>query len=93
MLRAAKIDSNHAEIVRELKQLPGISVYSTAQLKKFCDIIVGFRNKNYLFEIKVDSKKKLTEGESLFQQNWMGQVNTVTCVEEILEIIGFKLYK
>lgn len=90
MLRAAKIDSNHAEIVRQLKMLTGISVYSVAQLKKFCDIIVGFKGKNYLFEIKKGHKSKLTPGETLFQQNWEGQVKTITSVDEVLSEIGFK---
>jgi hypothetical protein len=87
MIRAAKIDGNHAEIVRQLKCIPGVSVKSVAQLKKFCDILVGYKNKNFLFEIKKDKKKKLTEGEDKFQSEWTGQVDTVTSVEEILKVM------
>jgi len=87
MLRNAKIDSNHASIVKSLRSIPGVSVFSTAQLKKFCDIAVGFRGKNYLFEIKKDVKSKLTDGEKSFQDKWTGQVDTVTCVEDILRIL------
>ena len=87
MLRSAKIDSNQKEIVRQLRCIPHISVYSTAQLKKFCDIVVGYCGRNYLFEIKKDKKSKLTDGESKFQDGWKGQVNIVTSVDEILKII------
>jgi hypothetical protein len=87
MIRAAKIDCNHAQIVKQLRCFPHITVVSVAQLKKFCDIIVGSGGKNYLFEIKKDKKAKLTEGEAKFQSTWKGQVHTVTSVSEILSII------
>jgi hypothetical protein len=88
MLTKAKIDSNHADIVKQLRSIPGVSVHSVAQLKNFCDIIVGVRGKNYLFEIKKDNKSKLTEGEEKFQKSWFGNVHTVSSCEQILKIIG-----
>ena len=89
MIRAAKIDNNHKEIVNKLRQFPGISVISVAQLKNFCDICVGFKGKNYLYEIKCNKKKKLTQGELHFQFIWRGHIKTITSAEEILEEIEY----
>jgi len=88
MRRDAKPDGNQTEIVTQLRRIPGITVHHVHQLKKFCDIIVGFRGRNYLFELKIDKKKKLTSGEKNFQEEWAGQVNTVSSVGEILIILG-----
>jgi len=92
MIRAAKIDSNQAEIVTQLRSIPGISVRSVAQLKGFCDIIVGYKNQNFLFEIKQTEKSQLTFKEKLFHRQWKGQVKTVTNVEQILIAIGATYY-
>lgn len=88
MIVAAKVDANQKEIVKKLRMYPGVSVHHAHQLKKFCDLVVGFRGANYLFEIKKNKKQKLTEGEKEFQEKWRGQVNTVDSAEEILKIIG-----
>jgi hypothetical protein len=88
MRRDAKPDGNQTEIVTQLRRIPGITVHYVHQLKNFCDILVGYRGRNYLFEIKKDQKKKLTPGEKKFQEEWTGQVNTVSSVEDILLILG-----
>lgn len=88
MIRAAKIDTNQTEIVAQLRKIPGVSVRSVAQLKGFCDIIVGYKYQNFLFEIKKTEKSGLTYKEKLFQSRWRGQVKTVTNVEQILKVIG-----
>jgi hypothetical protein len=91
MITKAKIDSNHAQIVKDLKCIPGVSVHSVAQLKRFCDIVVGFRGKNYLFEIKKNKKSKLTDGEKVFSDHWTGQINVITCTSDALYIMGILL--
>jgi hypothetical protein len=87
MIRAARIDTNHKEIVDKLRCIPNVSVRSVAQLKGFCDIIVGYRGRNYLFEIKKDGKSKLTDKEKIFQDTWHGQVLTIYNIDDILKLI------
>jgi hypothetical protein len=84
-----RVDVNQPRIVRELRQFPGVSVASTAALGKgFPDIVVGYRRRTYLYEIKADAKKKLTDDEAKFAAAWTGHLKTVTTTEEILRDIG-----
>lgn len=82
--RVAKVDSNQAEIVNQLRK-SGAKVLHLHQLKNCCDLLVGFKGKIALFEIKTSIKKKLTDGEDKFKNEWHGYpVYTATCVEDIL---------
>jgi len=58
----------------------------------FPDIVVGFRGKTYLIEIKdgskPPSKRKLTEEEQFFFDVWVGHVEVVESVDQALHIIG-----
>ncbi len=49
MKYAKQVDDNQKQIVRELRQIPGVSVYVIGQP---VDLLVGYRAKNYLIEIK-----------------------------------------
>jgi hypothetical protein len=52
MRRAARVDHNHAEIVRALRDV-GATVESLAAIGSGCpDALVGFRGVNVLLEIK-----------------------------------------
>lgn len=83
--RAARTDSNQTQIVSQLRQL-GAKVLHLHQLKNCCDILVGFKGKLALFELKVDNKKKLTDGESKFKEEWFGYpVFTATNIDDILD--------
>jgi len=66
MKTAARVDSNQNEIVTALRKI-GAVVLSIAQVKKAFDILVGFRGKLFMMEIKDGSKpksqRKLTSGE------------------------------
>lgn len=92
--RNARVDGNHREIINALESIPGISVKSVATIKKFVDIIVGYKGRNFLFELKDPKKppsaRKLTPGEKEFQEKWTGQSQVALSVEEILQVIGFK---
>lgn len=69
MRRAAKKDSNHAQIVRELRQA-GASVLELYQLGCGCpDLLVAMYGWQVLVEVK-DSKGKLTPDEQLFFDTW-----------------------
>lgn len=56
------------------------------------DIAVGYRGKNFLFEIKdwkqPPSKRKLTLDEKKWHQAWNGQVHVVETFDEALKIIS-----
>ena len=90
MRRAAKVDANHVEITAALRGI-GATVKPTHQLKGFVDLVVGFRGKNYLFEIKDGSKppsaRKLTGKEQEFHDTWNGSVCIVESVQDALNVL------
>ncbi len=92
MRRVCKVDRNQPEIVKGLRKI-GATVLITSQLKNCFDILVGYNGVNYIMEIKdgelVPSKKRLTEGEIKFKDNWRGGTyNIVESLEEAIEIIS-----
>ena len=92
MRRAAKIDDNQREIVSALRRV-GCSVQSLAGVGRGVpDLVVGFRNRNFLLEIKDGSKpqckRKLTPDEQNFHSMWKGQVVIVENVDEALRAVG-----
>lgn len=89
-----KIDANQNEVVKSLRQLPGISVRVTSMVGDGCpDLIIGYKAMNYLIELKdekkIPSKKKLTEPEEKFHQSWTGQINVCENLDEILKVINY----
>ena len=90
----AKVDANHPNIVSDLRKLKGVTVRSVATIKNFLDIIVGYDNRNYLFEIKDPDKplsqRKLTEGEQKFMDEWTGQADLALTTQDIIEVIKYK---
>jgi hypothetical protein len=87
-----KLDANHPEIVRAIKQFGG-SVLSLADLGDGApDILVGFRGKNILMEIKdgmqPPSKRQLTEDEKVFHSTWGGSVLIVESVQAALKFLN-----
>ena len=92
MRKYGKVDANQAQIVKYLRNA-GATVQSIASIGSGCpDIIVGYRGKNWLFEIKDGSKspsqRKLTSDEELWHEIWRGQVAVVNHAMQALEIIG-----
>lgn len=92
MRRAARTDSNHAEIVEALRRA-GASVQSLAAVGSGCpDLLVGHRGRNVLLEVKDGSKspsrRKLTPDEHVWHARWNGQVVTVESVEQALKAVG-----
>jgi hypothetical protein len=96
MRRAAKIDSNHADVVKVLLAY-GCSVQSLAAIGHGCpDLLAGFRGRNWLFEVKPmvgvrePRPKALNQDQVLWHAKWAGSVHTVTSGEEALRIMGVK---
>ena len=88
---AKKVDDNQKLITQQLRKI-GCAVAITSMIGKgFPDLLIGFRNKNFLFELKdgnkTASRKKLTAMEQKFFDTWAGQVNVVESFDEILKII------
>lgn len=71
MRRAAKRDIAEPEIVRVLTQC-GFSVY---RLNQPVDLLVGFRGRNFLVEVKTGNKgygKSLNDNQREFNDAWRG---------------------
>jgi hypothetical protein len=88
MLRiASRVDSNQALIVRQLRAV-GASVLHVHQLKNCFDILVGYRGRTFLMEIKASEKDKLTPGEAEFMANWCGSpYHIVYTADQAIRII------
>lgn len=83
MRKRARIDGNHAEIVKALKQY-GATVHSLATIGDGCpDILVGYAGKNILMEIKMPKCKK-TPDENRWHDTWNGRVFTVYSVSDAI---------
>lgn len=86
----ARVDTNHAEIVKALRKV-GCSVYDLSRVGKgFPDLLVSFRNGNRrdlaLLEIKAHRGRQ-TKAQLAFEaQGWI--VYLVRTVDEALKVIG-----
>jgi Holliday junction resolvase len=95
MRKYGKVDANQKQIVDQLRQIHGISVVSISSMGDgIPDIIVGYKARTYLFEIKdgdkPPSQKKLTEEEQKFFDMWTGHVSKCENLDQILKEIGIK---
>ena len=87
-----KADGNQGEIVDGLRQI-GARVANTAMVGDgFPDIVVGFRGRIHLMEIKdpvqKPSARKLTGAEEIFHQDWEGlPVHIIETLESAIEVI------
>ena len=85
---AKQVDANQRRIVRELEQIPGVSVMVIHQP---VDLLVGYRARNYLIEIKREDKRDrpsaVTSAQREFFGTWKGQVLIAASPEEIIELI------
>ena len=86
---ARRTDHNQAEIVEGLRSLSGVVVQDLSQLGKGCpDILVAYKNRNYLLEIKSgDRAPKLTDCEEKWIRQWTGQVAVITTLQDAIEVI------
>jgi hypothetical protein len=91
MRRAARTDANHTEIVKALRAI-GASVADTSSIGLgFPDLVVGFRNRNWLLEVKDGAKRpsarKLTALQDAFVTCWRGQWACVTSAQEAIDVV------
>lgn len=91
MRRAARVDNNHREIARALIDY-GCAVADTSGAGSgFPDLVVGFRGKNFLLEIKNPEKspaqKALTPSQIDFRDGWHGQYDVIETLEEAIAVV------
>ena len=83
----AKVDRNHAEIVKALRAA-GRRVLDLSRVGQGCpDILVGWGGHQVLMEIKAD-KGKLTPQQEAFRASWPCPVVIVRSVGEALAATG-----
>lgn len=92
--RAARTDSNHAQIRDRLRKL-GVFTWNTSQLGNgFPDLLCCIRNHVVLLEVKdpkqPPSKRALTPKEQEFFAAYPGPIFVVTSVEQALQALGLK---
>ena len=93
MRRAAKIDINQPELVRQLRSIPGCTVQPLHDVGGGVpDLAVGWMGVNYFLEIKNNSlppsKRRLTSDEKRWHSKWAGQVAIVETFEDCLNVLG-----
>lgn len=91
MRRAAKVDANQACIVKALRKI-GASVQMLHAVGQGCpDVLVGYRSRNFLLEIKdgrkVKSARKLTDEQIEWITAWRGNVRVVENLSEAISAI------
>jgi len=85
----ARIDTNHKEIVKALREA-GATVVSLAAMKHgIPDILVGYNGETILMEIKRDAKAKFTSDQLDFMGKWKGgAVSRVDSVDAAIRALG-----
>jgi hypothetical protein len=93
MKYAARVDKNQLEAIHAFKAaMPDASVFDASACGEgFPDLVVGWRGRNYLFEVKNPdvrpSDRKLTEPQEAFHGSWQGQVHVVHSAAEMLAVM------
>lgn len=86
MRKRGRVDSNHHELVQAARGI-GASVLSLANLGNGApDLLIGFRGKNYLVEVKTE-RGKMTADEMQFMVTWNGQNNIVRTCDQLLDLL------
>jgi len=92
MRKASKVDGNQKKLVSNLRAI-GCKVLHTHQLKNCFDLLVGYKRKLYMFEVKdmaqSISTRNLTEGESKFHYEWREyEIHVVHNLDECMAIFN-----
>lgn len=89
---SARVDKNQGEIVDALRSV-GASVFDLSRFGRgMPDLIVGFRGKNFLIEVKNPQTSYGRKGLNLIQTRWVdkwnGDVHIAYTIEDALRAIG-----
>ena len=88
MRRNAKVDINQPLIVKQIRLMGGYIVHCH-QLKNAFDILVGYKGKLYVIEIKNDAKGKLTPGELKCKEGFKSvgiEYHTIWNIEQFIKL-------
>lgn len=87
MRHKASLDANHTEIVAALRQI-GATVVDLAKVGKGCpDILVGFRGKTYLMEIKTKTGHVRATQEQFFRSWSGGHIAVVRSFDDAYKVL------
>ena len=89
---AKRTDANQAEIMGAFRSC-GASVQTLHEVGRGCpDLLVGFRGRNLLVEVKdgskPPSKRRLRPDQVRWHERWRGQVAVVESVDDVLGLLG-----
>lgn len=89
---AAKVDRNQSEIVHALRK-SGATVTPLHTVGAGCpDLLVGYRGKNFLIEVKdwkaSKADRELNDTQKEWHAGWKGQVAKVEDADAALAVIG-----
>jgi hypothetical protein len=93
MKYAARVDKNQLATIKEFERaMPDASVFDASACGEgFPDLVVGWRGRNYLFEVKNPdvrpSDRRLTDPQEAFHGSWQGQVHVVHSAAEMLAVM------
>ena len=80
-------DANQSTIVADVRKV-GATVQTLHEVGKGCpDILVGFRGKNFIIEIKTEYGR-FNALQAEWHVTWRGRVDVARTSEEALKIIG-----
>jgi len=87
-VRAKRVDVNQREIVHALRTF-GATVTDLSMVGQGCpDLLVGFRLKTFLIEIKRDSKAKLTPAQVKWHDDWRGgSVSRIDSIDDAIALL------
>jgi hypothetical protein len=90
-MRKNKTDKNQKAICAGLQKV-GATVAYLQGVKGGCpDLIVGYKGKNYLFEIKnPETNGQLNDLQKEFFANWKGQVVVIKTLKEAYGFLGIE---
>lgn len=91
MRRSAKVDANQPAIVKAFRDM-GCSVQHLHAVGQGCpDLLVGYRGENILVEVKdgdkFPCKRKLTDDQKDWHEEWRGKVHIVETVSDAVALI------
>jgi Holliday junction resolvase len=89
-VRAARVDRNQREIVAALRKAGASVEHLHAVGKGVPDLLVGYKGRNYLLEVKGE-RGKLTPAQVDWHEGWIGLAHIVRTPQEALEAIGLKV--
>ena len=80
---AASTDLNQKEIIDALEKI-GCTVVA---IRTPVDLLVGYRKRNFLIEVKRPGEKVRTESQRRFLEDWNGQVRVCSSPEEAIRLV------